>query len=394
MLGDGMADRPLPELEGRTPLMAAKTPNMDSVSSRGTFGYVTTAAPGFPAGSDIMNMNIMGYDPSSYYTGRAPIEAAGMGIELGRDDVAFRCNLVTLKMNEGRVFMHDYSAGHISEYEGDNIIRYLDEFLGKGDISFYPGKSYRHLMVWQNGPDGLDLTPPHDIMDKEIAPYIPKDDSLLELTEKSWTLLRDHPANQLRNTRGQMPANSIWLWGEGKPPQLPTYAEKYGLEGVMVSAVDLLKGLGKLAGLEAPEVEGATGYLDTKYENKVKAAMEGLESRDFAYLHVEAPDECGHAADVNTKIRAIEDFDRRVVGNVLEAMENLSDWRLLVMPDHATPIEVRTHVKDPVPFAVLSSEVPKDARTQTSFCETPQPEKHHNYMNSCEKLNEFFFRKG
>jgi len=383
----------LPELDNRTPLMAAKTPNMDSIASRGTFGYAVTAAPGFPPGSDIMNMNIMGYDPSLYYTGRAPIEAAGMGVELGPDDVAFRCNLVTLRLNEGKVYMYDYSAGHISEYEGDNIIRFLDEFLGKGDISFYPGKSYRHLMVWQNGPSGLNLAPPHDIMDREIGPYVPKDDRLLELIEKSWSLLQDHPANQLRNTRGQLPANSIWLWGEGKPPRLPTYREKYGLEGVMVSAVDLLKGLGKLAGLEVPEVEGATGYLDTRYENKVRAAVEGLQSGDFAYLHVEAPDECGHAADVASKIRAIEDFDRRVVGNVLEALENFSDWRLLVMPDHATPIEVRTHVKDPVPFAVLSSEDPPDAREKISFCETPEPEKHPNYLDSCAGLNEIFFKK-
>jgi len=389
-----MADRPLPELGGRTPLMAARTPNMDEIASRGIFGYVDTSTKGFPPGSDIMNMNVMGYDPFKYYTGRAPIEAASMGIELGPDDIAFRCNLVTLRHSEGRIFMEDYSAGHITTAEGDAVVRFLNEHMGKGDISFYPGKSYRHIMVWRNGPDGLGLTPPHDIIGKDIKPYIPRNDFLMELMEKSWPLLQDHPANQLRNAKDQLPANSIWFWGEGKRPKMPSFKELWDLDGVMISAVDLLKGLGVLAGLKAPDVPGATGYLDTNYENKVKAAIDGLRRSDFAYLHVEAPDECGHNADIGNKIRAIEDFDRRVVGNVLEAMAEFDQWRLLVMPDHATPIEVRTHVADPIPFAMLTNRHPKQSENKISFAESSSPQTHQNYFESCKKLCELFFDKG
>jgi len=389
-----MADWPLPELNDQTPLMVARTPNMDAVASRGAFGYLRTASDGFPPGSDIMNMNIMGYDPALYYTGRAPIEAAGMGVNMGDDDVAFRCNLVTLRQKEGRVFMEDYSAGHISLHEGDAIIRFLDEDLGKGDISFHPGKTYRHLMMWKGGPTGLDLTPPHDIINQDIKPHIPKDDFLLEMMEKSWQLLENHPANQLRSAREQLPANSVWFWGEGKRPQIPLFKEKWGIEGVMVTAVDLLKGFGVLAGLEVPEVPGATGFLDTNYENKVKAAIEGLRVADFAYVHVEAPDECGHNADVDAKIRAIEDFDRRVVGNVMEALGEFERWRLWILPDHPTPVEVRTHVEDPVPFAMLTSDDAREPERNTPFAESPRPEEHSNYFDSCAKLHEIFFSKG
>lgn len=393
LLGDGMADRPVPELGGRTPLMVANTPNLDAIASRGKFGFVKTAAAGFPPGSDIMNMNVIGYDPALYYTGRAPIEAAAMGIELGADDVAFRCNLVTLRQKDGRIFMHDYSAGHISTYESESIIQFMDEHLGKGDISFYPGKSYRHLMVWRNGPTGLDLTPPHDILDQPIADYIPKNDLLIELMEKSWPLLENHAANQLRSARGQSPANSVWFWGEGKMPSMPSFSDKWGLEGVMVSAVDLLKGLGKLIGLDTPEIPGATGYLDTNYENKVGAAIEGLRKSDFAFLHVEAPDECGHNGDVKSKVRAIEDFDRRVVGPILEALKEFEKYKLLVMPDHQTPVELRTHVTDPVPYAILSSDDPLKAERKAAFAEAPEPEGRPDYIDSCRKLNEIFFSK-
>jgi len=393
LLGDGMADYPLPELGDRTPLMVARTPNMDAVASRGTFGFLRTASEGFPPGSDIMNMNILGYDPALYYTGRAPIEAAGMSIEMSADDVAFRCNLVSLRNDEGRVYMEDYSAGHIGLEEGDAIISFIDEYLGKDDISFHPGKSYRHIMLWTNGPTGLDLTPPHDILERDVEPYMPKNDFLLELMEKSRPLLQDHPVNRLRRASGKLTADSIWFWGEGKKPKLPPFREKWGIEGVIVTAVDLLKGIGVLADLETPDIPGATGYIDTNYENKVNAAIEGLHRADFAFVHVEAPDECGHNADVDAKIRAIEDFDSRVVGNVLKEIEEFEMWRLLVLPDHPTPIEVRTHVTDPVPFAMLTSDDVDRPERDTSYAESARPEEHPNYFDSCRKLHEIFFSK-
>mgnify|MGYP005831827869 CR=1 FL=1 len=395
LLADGMADRGLVELDGKTPLMIANTPSMDMMASRGTFGYVSTAVEGFPPGSDIMNMNILGYRPERYYTGRAPLEAMSLDIPLEPDDVVFRVNFVTLKPKGKTAVMEDYAAGHISTDHAGEIIRLFQSELGDGARSFYAGKSYRHLMVWHDGPDDLELVPPHDIMGKEISAYIPREPKLVQLLQRAMELLREHPVNQLRVARGQRPANSIWFWGQGKKSNLPLFKERWGLTGAVVCAVDLIKGLGKSAGLEVSDVPGATGYYDTNYEGKVKFALDALEEKDFVFLHVEAPDEAGHNAEIEFKIEAIENFDARVVEPVLKGMEKFSSWRVLVMPDHATPIEVRTHVKDAVPFAILTSEDPLEPRRERKFEENVEGEVlgSKEYIGEIGNLHRLFFGK-
>lgn len=395
LLADGMADRPLQQLDGKTPLMVANTPAMDMIASRGTFGFVNTSAEGFPPGSDIMNMNILGYAPERYYTGRAPLEAMSMDIPLEPDDVVFRVNFVTLRPKGNTAIMEDYSAGHIPTEHASEIIRLFQSELGDGARSFYAGKSYRHLMVWHDGPDDLELAPPHDIMGQEISPYIPREPKLVQLLEKAMEILREHPVNQLRLARGLKPANSIWFWGQGKKPNLPSFMERWGLSGAVVCAVDLIKGLGKAAGLDVPEVPGATGYYDTNYEGKVKTALDALEEKDFVFLHVEATDEAGHNADVESKIEAIENFDARIVEPMLKGMEKYSSWRVLVMPDHATPIGVRTHVKDPVPFALLTSEDPVEANNEKKFEDKLEEEvlRSKEFIGGVNNLHKLFFGK-
>jgi len=396
LLGDGMADRPIPERGGQTPLMIARTPSLDAMASRGLFGIVRTGSENLPPGSDIMNMNIMGYPAELYYTGRAPLEAASMGIKLGQDDVAFRVNLVTLRPSGKTAIMDDYSAGHISTDHAAEIIRLVQKVLGDGARTFYPGKSYRHLMVWREGPADLDLAPPHDILGQEIAGYLPREPKLIEYLEKSMELLRDHPINQLRRARGLKPANSLWFWGQGKKPAMPKFSERWGLTGAAVSAVDLIKGIGAIVGLDVPEVKGATGYLDTNYEGKTQAALTALESGDFVFLHVEAPDEAGHNGDIDAKIKAIEDFDEKIVGPMIEGLKKFGSWRVLALPDHGTPISARTHVKDPVPFALLTSNDPVSPGRKTRFEEVlplDNPEKHPNYLPSAKELTKMFFGK-
>ena len=393
LLGDGMSDRPLKELGGRTPLIAARTPNMDAMATHGQFGYLNSASESFLPGSDIMNLNILGYPVERYYTGRAPLEASSIGVDLKEEDVAFRCNLVTL--SEEGLLMEDYSAGHISTEEASSIIKTLDSELGREGLRFYPGKSYRHIMVLSGGPDGLDLTPPHDITNQPANPHLPKDQRLLELTHKSWEILRSHPVNLKRVKSGKRPATSIWLWGEGKKPNLPSFEERYGLKGSIISAVDLMKGIGIYLGLKVVEVPGATGYLDTNYIGKANAAIDELTRCDFVFVHVEAPDEASHNGDIEAKIKAIEDFDAKVVGTVLEGLRDFDSWKVLVLSDHSTLIELRTHVKDPVPFAYLSSNDSKERGKEGAFGEVlpPQvPKAHQNYISSCEGFLERFFK--
>jgi len=354
LLGDGMADRPLAELDGRTPLQAAATPWMDDLARRGEMGLVRTVPPGMTPGSDVANLSVFGYDPKRYFTGRAPLEAASMGIDLGPEDVAFRCNLVTLE--EGR--MADFSAGHVSSAEAAELIRDLDRALGDSDVSFHAGVSYRHLMVWRNGKDGALCTPPHDIPGQPIRDHLPDREGsafLKDLMLRAQNLLRDHPVNRERTARGERPANAVWLWGQGRPPRLPSFVEKYGLSGGVVAAVDLVKGIGLYAGLEAAAVAGATGFLDTDYSAKAQAALRILDERDFVYVHVEAPDEAGHMGNAVEKVRAIERFDAEVVGPVREGLEALGPFRLLVLPDHPTPVPLRTHTGDPCPFVLFDS---------------------------------------
>jgi 2,3-bisphosphoglycerate-independent phosphoglycerate mutase len=356
--GDGMPDYPVEELGGKTPLEAAATPNMDYIARKGLLGMVRVIPEGFPPGSDVGNLSIMGYEPSRYYTGRAPLEAASMGVELGPEDVAYRCNLVTLQNSGGIMRMEDYSAGHISTEEAREIIAQINASLGSEQIRFYPGVSYRHLMVWGQGSERVKTTPPHDIMGKEITPYLPQGDGgevLNGLIQRSQVILKDLSINRARIAAGKSPANSIWLWGQGRAPRLPTLRERYGIEGAVISAVDLVRGIGIYAGLKVVNVPGATGYLDTNYSGKAEYALRELKQGDFIYLHVEAPDEAGHSGEPGSKIKAIEDFDLRVVGKVLEGIRKFAEYKIMVISDHPTPLSLRTHSREPVPFAILSS---------------------------------------
>ena len=359
LVGDGMADEALEDLGGKTPLEFAKTPNIDAIAKKGFVGEVRTVPEGFPPGSDVANLSLMGYDPVEYYTGRAPLEAVSMGVALAEDDVAFRCNLVTLEVLGQAIFMRDFTAGHISSEDAEVLIAGLNEHISDDAVRFYPGVSYRHLMVWKAGNGDATLTPPHDILDQSIADYMPKgpaSQQILQWTTTAQIFLKAHPLNQKRMLEGINPANSIWLWGQGKKPAVPTYKTRYNLTGRVISAVDLVKGMGLLAGLEAPEIAGATGYLDTNYAGKVTAALEGLQEGNFVFVHIEAPDEAGHSGVMRDKIQAIEDFDRHVVGPMFQALSGGGPFRLLILPDHPTPLSLRTHTSTPVPFLAYDSE--------------------------------------
>ncbi|MEW6571023.1 MAG: cofactor-independent phosphoglycerate mutase [Nitrospirota bacterium] len=374
IIGDGMADRPLKELGGKTPLQIARKPNMDRIARKGLIGKIRTIPEGFHPGSDIANLNILGYDPSIYYSGRAPFEAASMGVPLKDDDVAYRCNLVTLKYNKDRTkaIMEDYSSGHISTDEARELIKDLNDKLGSERIRFYPGISYRHIMVWESGTTDVECTAPHDITGKEVSDYLPVgegEEILRSLMLRSSGILDNNSTNRERVKRGKRPANSIWLWGHGKKIDLPSFAKKYSLKGALISAVDLIKGIGVSIGLEILSAPGITGYLDTNYEGKAQAALKALEKVDFVYIHVEAPDEAGHSGNYKDKVRAIEDIDRFVVGTVLKGIKRFSEFRVLLLPDHATPIEVKTHTDEPVPFAIYDSRS-RGKNENVSFDET------------------------
>jgi 2,3-bisphosphoglycerate-independent phosphoglycerate mutase len=360
IVGDGMADRPLKELGGKTPLQSASTPNMDRLAREGFPGKVRTIPEGMHPGSDVANLSILGYNPREYYSGRAPLEAASIGVELGDDDVAYRCNLVTLKYNRDRTraIMEDYSSGHISTEEARELILEIDSSLGSDIMKFYPGVSYRHLMVWSGGCAEAECIPPHDITGKDIMDYLPAgkgEDVLRKIMLDSVDLLERHTVNRNRIKNGKNPGNSIWLWGQGKRPHMPTFMQKYGLKGALVSAVDLTKGLGIYAGFDILNVPGITGYLDTNYNGKAVAAVNALKNIDFVYLHVEAPDEAGHSGNYKDKIRAIEDFDALVVGKVMQDLKEFDEYRVLLLPDHPTPVELRTHTDNPVPFVMFDS---------------------------------------
>jgi len=349
LVGDGMADHPHPELGNRTPLQAAHTPNMDYLASRGIVGTAHTLVPGLPLGSDVANLAVLGYDPRKYYSGRSPLEAANIGVELAPNDVAFRLNLVSIK--DG--VMADYSSGHITTEDAKPLIKMLGDKLGDKKIAFYLGTSYRHLVVWKSGPVDARCIPPHDISGKPIAdqmPQGPRHAEVVRLMEDSRFLLDGHEVNRERRREGKPPANMAWLWGQGKKPQMPPMTERFYIIGGVISAVDLVKGIGIYAGLTVVPVQGATGYLDTNYVGKAEAALKVLKKSDFVFVHVEAPDEAGHNGDVSGKVRAIEDFDSKVVGTILKGLEGRKDFRILIMPDHPTPLDARTHVDEPVPF--------------------------------------------
>ena len=368
LVGDGMADYPIPQLGDKTPLQVADTSNMDLVARNGICGLVKTIPDSLPPGSDVANTSVLGYDPEIYFTGRGPLEAGSMGIDLKGDDVAYRCNVVAVA--DG--VMVDYSSGHISSDESRELIKLVDDELGTEKIKFHPGVSYRHLLVHTGGSESLKCTPPHDITDEQYAEYLPKgkgQEIIRELMERSRDILTDHPVNRKRVAAGKNPGNMIWPWGQGRAPAMPTLLEKYGLTGSVISAVDLIKGIGYYAGLDIIEVPGATGYLDTNYLGKAEYALESLRDKDFVWVHVEAPDEASHAGDIEAKVKAIEEFDGKVVGTILRGMEeNGEAYRLLVLPDHLTPISVRTHVHGAIPFAACGTEIKSD--NVNSFCES------------------------
>ncbi|MEO5350192.1 MAG: cofactor-independent phosphoglycerate mutase [Magnetococcus sp. YQC-3] len=363
-LGDGMSDRPMPELDGRTPLMVARTPNLDRMVRDGVGGWSRNTPAGFYPGSDIANLGVLGYDVTQSYTGRSPLEAAAMDVVLGERDVAFRCNLVALSADHS--VMEDFSAGHIQTEQAVAIIHSLNKELANESFQFYPGVSYRHLLVWRNGRDGLRAVAPHDIADQPILGHLPTGPDaapIEQLMRASWPVLAGHPINQARIARGEKAANSIWLWGHGKKPELQRFQDRFGLSGGMISAVDLMRGIARHIGFEVMHVPGATGWIDTDYEGKARACIEGLTRHDLMFVHVESPDEAGHAGRLDYKIQAIEDFDQRLVGRVLAAMEAQGNFRAVALPDHPTPVASRTHNLDPVPFAMYGTGITPDSNT-------------------------------
>lgn len=372
LLGDGMADYPLEELNGKTPLEFARTPHMDRIAGEGTLGLIDTIPQGFTPGSDVATLSVLGYDPRMCYSGRGPLEAASMGVHLAADDVAFRCNLVTLGTGEDPILV-DYTAGHISTDEARIIVADLQREMGSEEFRFYPGVGYRHLLVWRKGKSSLTATPPHDIIGRNIDQYLPRGDGaeqINRLMQHSRTILSDHPLNLSRLEKGKKPANSIWLWGQGKTPDIVPLTRRYHLRGAVISAVDLLNGIGVYAGLTIIRVEGATGYTDTNYAGKAREALAALQDCDFIFVHVEAPDEMGHEGNIEGKVRAIEDFDEKVVGTVLTEMHRHGPFRLMVLTDHPTPIRLMTHAADPSPFAVLSSLKEENRSGGLPFSET------------------------
>ena len=366
---DGAADYPCEELEGKTPLEVAETPNMDYLAKEGLIGRVRTIPRGFSPSSDVANLSLLGYEPEKYYTGRGPLEAANLGIELSSKDVAFRCNLIT----EVDGILSDYSAGHISNREAHILIDILNENLGSSQIKFFPGVSYRNLMVFKDGFElnlqKLKTFPPHDIMGSSINKFLPKGENsqyITELIQKSREILSNQEINTVRVDLGENPANMIWLWGQGVKPQMPAFKEKFGKEGAIISAVDLIKGIGKIIGFKVIDVEGATGFYDTNYQGKAKSALKALEEVDLVYIHIEATDEAGHNQDLRMKITCLERIDKLVVGTILEKL-SLDEMRILIAPDHFTPISLRTHSPEPVPFLVAGKNIPHSR--VGSFCE-------------------------
>ncbi len=350
IIGDGMGDYPVPELGDRTPLAAAHTPNLDWLAQNGLVARALTIPSGMEPGSDVANMSILGYDPAIHHVRRGPLEAASIGVKLTPDQVAFRCNLVVLgRSDQGGVTMDDYASGHITSEDSAPLVEALQAELGDKRFRFHPGTSYRHLLVWSQGREDIDLTPPHDKSGQEVGHILEKlkqdEPALYELTQKSWPILEKLDAGP----------NSIWVWGQSKPPQLPTVTEKYRIKGAVISAVDLIKGLGVYAGLDPIIVPGATGWLDTNYRGKVEAGLAALKEYDFFFLHVEAPDESGHTGVLENKMQAITDFDAKIVGPMLQGLESMGDFRLLLACDHFTPLSVMTHTREKVPLILYDS---------------------------------------
>lgn len=396
LLCDGMADLPREDLPGKTPMGTASKPNMDKLAKVSEIGMVKTVADSLKPGSDVANLSVLGYDPAVYYSGRSPLEAGSIGIDMKPTDVSFRCNLVTLSDEEdyAQKTMTDYCAGDISTAEAKELIKFIREKLGNEEFSFYSGVSYRHCLIWDKGTlDIGSLTPPHDITGRKITDYLRVNENgikLLEMMKKSYVLLKDHPVNKKREEKGLRPANSIWLWGEGVRKELTSFEEKYGLKGAMISAVDLLKGIGKFTGMKVIDVEGATGYIDTNFGGKAKAAIDSLKSgSDFVYIHVEAPDECGHRFETENKVKSIELIDELILGPILKEFEG-EKIRVLICPDHPTPLALKTHTNAPVPYLIYDSG--RAEKGVDNFCEE-SAEKTGNYVGVGHTLMERFLKK-
>lgn len=396
LLCDGMADLPREDLPGKTPMGTASKPNMDKLAKISEIGMVKTVADSLKPGSDVANLSVLGYDPAVYYSGRSPLEAGSIGIDMKPTDVSFRCNLVTLSDEEdyAQKTMTDYCAGDISTAEAKELIKFIREKLGNEEFSFYSGVSYRHCLIWDKGTlDIGSLTPPHDITGRKITDYLGVNENgkkLLDMMKKSYVLLKDHPVNKKREEKGLRPANSIWLWGEGVRKELTSFEEKYGLKGAMISAVDLLKGIGKFTGMKVIDVEGATGYIDTNFGGKAKAAIDSLKSgSDFVYIHVEAPDECGHRFETENKVKSIELIDELILGPILKEFEG-EEIRVLICPDHPTPLALKTHTNAPVPYLIYDSG--RAEKGVDNFCEE-SAEKMGNYVGAGHTLMERFLKK-
>ena len=365
LLCDGMADTPCPALQGKTPMEAAVKPAMDALARKSEVGLAQTVPPGFAPGSDVANLSVLGYDVASCYTGRSPLEAASIGIPLAEDDVALRCNLVTLS-NEpdySQKTLIDYCAGDISTQEARPLIEAMQAAFGGGTFDFYTGTAYRHCLIWHGGKTALGtITPPHDIPGRTIGPFLPVPPDaqpLRRLMEESVAVLSDHPVNRAREQRGLSPANAVWFWGQGKRMNIPALAQRFGVSGAMISAVDLLKGIGRLAGMEVCLVPGATGYIDTNFRGKGEEALAQLQKgHQLVYIHVEAPDECGHRGEAKNKVSAIEAIDREILAPLLEKLPALGPFSLLILPDHPTPLTLRTHTADPIPYLLYRSDMP------------------------------------
>lgn len=398
ILGDGMADYVQPVLDGKTPLMVAKKPNIDAMCKYGEVGLCKTIPDGIKPGSDVANLSVLGYNPMDCYTGRSPLEAVSIGIDLKETDVSLRANLVTVsdEDNYQDKTMLDYSAGEISTEEARVLIEYLKQHIDDEEFTLYPGISYRHCLVVENGKIDGNLTPPHDITKRPVKEYLPKGEigeKYLALMKKSYSLLKDHPINKERIKKGKNPANSIWLWGEGTKPVLEKFYDKFGLKACMISAVDLLKGIGILAGMKVLEVEGATGNYDTNFTGKANACIEALiDGNDFVYVHMEAPDECGHHGDYKNKIYSIECIDSKVVKPILECFEKAGEEiSILVVPDHPTPISIMTHCSDPVPYLIYRSN--KSIKGNASSYDEAQAKNTGIILTSGEELMRKFLQK-
>ncbi len=398
LVPDGAGDRNVEALGNKTPLEVADIKNINELAHKGKVGMVKTIPAGVAPGSDAANLSVMGYDPSVYLTGRSPLEAASIGIDMSDTDVAFRTNIITLE-GDGEyedLIIKDHSSGDITTEEADQLIKAVNEVFGNDSIRFYTGVSYRHCMIVHNGSTEYDLTPPHDVLEQRAGDHLPKGEGsefITEMMKKSYEILKDHPVNRERIKKGLNPANTLWIWGQGRKPSLSSFYDKYGITGTAISAVDLIKGIAICAGLDSVDVEGATGTLHTNFDGKAQAAIKEFRNgKDFVYLHLEGPDECSHQGDRDGKIECMEKIDQRVLKPIVEALEaDGEDYKVLVVPDHRTPLAIRTHSAEPVPFIIYDSTNEQDYDEEKAFCEKSGEK--GMYFDSGFELADYFFKE-